>query len=704
MSTTNTVATKACGSCGEPNESNSQFCSSCGKSLWDKCGNCDAQTWIGTRFCSSCGFDLEAAVTKRNDDVIAKIEAAKKTALEGKLDLAIKMLERLTSIQDHRLQPLVEQAGELRAKFQNDLSKWAEVIAELPTKAQSLLKSTQYQEAANLFDGVPASLLDEHLTRLQEEANEKLSRSTTSKKLLNDAVEKKQWSVAIFELAQLQQLYPDKEKYSTLAVQISKRLLKQSQGLSAKGDYSEALEALDAIPENIQTDNVRKFRDSIEQLIFLRKLVATTPIAYPLVGAAIDRIAQLTPQDEKTASIRKKFDVALKKDPKKSFLALPAWLKQRGGTYETSILPATLPRTIRGSRPAAIAKAGTRFWTAYGMALQGIGKGDETANFLKAEKSGLMGFLGGKKKKQEFDVAWGIDIGDSAIKAVRLRNAEKGVEIDEAVLFQIDDKDGDNSAPKTKKVFKVLEKVLADKAFKEVPVVSNVPSSDLLARYLELPADKPAQHQTFVEQEAAANIPIAADLLQLSHLTFDKEHEGSVSQNSMLLALRKSEIEARASMFNQLGVELTALVAEPIANSLALKQLNYLDELNEENEAILMLDVGSFRSTVEVISRIGSWYRTIDWGIENLNQHLASGLKVTKAEADSLRRNPMGTPSVVATTKLMREACLVPVREIERSVRAAQDVLGKTEIVCPILVGGGAYQPLLGSLLNSEPF
>lgn len=480
--------------------------------------------------------------------------------------------------------------------------------------------------------------------------------------------------------------------------------MKHSQQLAKKGQHADALAELEAIPEENQTDGVRSLRGTLEELVFLRRLVAASPFASPFVSAAIDRIAQMTPDDERVTQLRRKFDSIASKSPANDFQILPTWMKTQGGRHEKSLTPSALPRTIKGSRPAAIAKAGARFWTSYGLALRGLSEGPDSANLLKAEKSGFLGKLG-RKIKVASDVAWGVDVGDFAIKAVRLRRDEAGaIELDEAVMFPINqDKTGDaDSSPKSKKVFQVLERVLADKAFREIPVVSNVPSSDLLARYLQLPVDKPAQHATFVAQEAAANIPIAADLLNLAYYIFDPASETDVSQNAMLLALRKSEIEARASMFKQLDINLVSLTPEPIANLLALHQLNHLGQLKDSAQAILLVDVGSLRTTVQVICKKGSWYRTIDWGINELNQKLATALKLTYADADTLRKNPMRSRSVVKVAKTMQEACVVPLREIERSVRAAQEQLGRTEIVLPILIGGGAYQPMLSSLLNGE--
>ncbi|MEM7477642.1 MAG: pilus assembly protein PilM, partial [Planctomycetota bacterium] len=252
-------------------------------------------------------------------------------------------------------------------------------------------------------------------------------------------------------------------------------------------------------------------------------------------------------------------------------------------------------------------------------------------------------------------------------------------------------------------LYKALERAFEDSSLGETPVVCNLPSSDLLSRYMDLPSDNPSKHADFVGQEAQANIPIAYDLLSTGYYIFEKARESSVSQVAMLTALRKTDVEARESMFKQLKVNLVGMLAEPVANYNALKHLNYLGEVNPGSaEAIMMVDVGHVRTNIQFFTSFGSWFRTIDWGIESLSQALAVGLKITHKDGDGVRRNIMRSKSVSESMGFLREACTVPKREIERSVRAATEQLKELEVVESILVGGGVYQPFLGSLLNNE--
>jgi hypothetical protein len=98
----------------------------------------------------------------------------------------------------------------------------------------------------------------------------------------------------------------------------------------------------------------------------------------------------------------------------------------------------------------------------------------------------------------------------------------------------------------------------------------------------------------------------------------------------------------------------------------------------------------------------GVWYRAIDWGLDELTQAVASEHKLGYVEAEARRRNPTCSPTILKTLDAMRGACVVPRRELERSLRVAKENIGEIAIDQPLLIGGGALQPMLGSWLNGE--
>lgn len=669
--------------------------------MWGECSNCSAKTLIGKNFCNSCGFDLRAAFEEMKSGLDSRIASARELAKAGKLIHAIRAVESVSST-DFRLKEEVETAQQLASEYKQSLKAWQEKMDQLPTQAKSLIEENQFQSAVEILSPIPDSMVTDEISALLDEAKGKSETTEKSKRGLKQAIADKDWAGAMYELSVLSKLYPEKEKYRTLTQQISEKIGDKATALVGHGKHTEALTVLDAIPVDSQSDKHRELRSSLEELVFLRKLIAASPFANGLVGEALTKVAKLTPGDATMTQLRGKFQKIRSAKPEKAFHLKPRWMKVRSGTYDTSIPSATLPTTLRGCRPDALAKSGAQFWSAFGLSIQGLGLGQETSDLLRPTKAGVLSRIG-RKKKVTRELAWGVDIGDASIKAILLKNSEVGIEIRQAVTFPIGDPTSDGNTPKSTVLFRTLEKVFADSMFGETAMVCNMPSSDLLARYLDLPADNPNQHEMFITQEAQANIPIALDMLSTCFYRFDKAEESSVSQHAVLMALRQNDVASRKSMMKKLGVNLVGITPEPLANVNTLVALDYLGEIGDRPlDGMLLVDVGYLKTTIQFCCKAGTWYRTIDWGIQNLNSSLATGLKLTLGDADSLRRNLIRSRALNESVGLLRNACAIPKREIERSVRAAQEQFGEAKVISPILIGGGAYQPLLGSLLNDE--
>ncbi|MCR9295081.1 MAG: pilus assembly protein PilM [bacterium] len=709
-STADTTRQNACGGCGTVNDASDQYCAGCGHYLWEKCPGCNAKSLIGHNFCKQCGFDLKAENERRLQQQLQKMTEAEELVVGGDLNKARRMVEPLTDLPDFRFKEIVTRAQKLKAEIQQQINHWGAKVSELPRQVEELHKAWKYHEIAQLLESVPFALLTEELRGSLLATQEKSRAADQAKRLLKEALPRKDWSAAIAELNVLRSLYPENDKYASLLAQVCERILLVANGLINKGQHAEALEALDAVPADYQSEQYRSQRESLEELIFLRKVVAASPFATPFIGAAVDRISHLTPNDKLVEQLSKRYQTVSTHKPAKDYHLYPAWMKPRAATFNSPICPATLPTGLPGVRPQSLAKSGTQFWSAFGLATQGLGLGNESANFLRPQKSGVLGRLG-LKKKVAAESAWGVDIGDSNIKAICLKQVEAGYCIERALLIPIStsgNSEKQSDAPKSTLVFRALEGLFSDDAFRQIPVICNMPGCDLLARYLELPVDNPNQHETFIAQETRAHIPINLDLLSTAYAKFEPTSETSVSQRAMVLALKRNEVEARLSMMKRLNVDLAGLLPEPLAVLNAITVLNYLGELQSDSvagtasQAILLIDVGSMRTTFEVITKFGCWYRTIDWGIDDINQSLAAGLKITRSDADKLRRNLLLCSSTVAAASSLKEACAVPKREMERSLRAAKEHLGPIDIAIPLLIGGGAYQPLLSNLLNGE--
>lgn len=655
---------------------------------------------LGANFCNQCGQNLKEALEERLNSIRAGIQRAAKVGSDGGYRESIRLLEPLTDNTDFRFKELKEDARNLLEQHRTEQSHWQAKVEEAENSIDELLESHKYDDAIKLVDVIPARMRTDKLQQASENANSKVASSGDARNELKKALAEKNWGDALFSLDSLLKIYPNSQEYQNLLPQLIDRLAKTAGKLQALGRHTDALATLVEIPVEYQTTSIRDSVEALEELINVRRIIGSEGFAQPVLGVMVDKLVKMSPDDSKTSGIAAAYAKRRGTRPEEAHQLYPLWMKTQPGIFAARIEPSGVPSNLAGARPEALSKNSGRYLGAFGLALFGLGIGDESANFFGG-KAGIFGMLG-RKKKLTGEAAWGIDIGDSSIKGIKLARRDGKVVVEDAFItpVEFESMDRGRRKPALTTIYKGLEKSLTEGLVGDVPVVINLPGCDLLARYLELPAANPKQHISFIEQEVDANIPIKSDLLVTSHLKFDLETESSISQRAIVLALKKADVEARQSMFNKLGRNIVAMIADPFAILNATNCLGLVAERQEREQATLLLDVGSTQTWMVAATRSGGWFRQVDWGLEDVSVAISQELKLNKADADKVRRNPAKAKSIYSILKTMDSTCAEPKRELERSLRSAREHLGNFDVNRILLTGGGAHQGLLNSMLN----
>lgn len=697
-----------CGKCSQVNSPDSQFCTGCGHALWEKCPKCEASSLIGQKFCNACGTDLHDALESRIESTKAALERATSLGHEGKYQLAIRQLELISNLTDFRFQQLSDEAKTLRQNLQSRQDYWAQELPVIESEAVLVSKQHDYKKLIAITKDAPEPLLSNELKELISQAKKNLERNRESKSIAQQALSSKDWPLAAKSLSQILEITPGHSKYTALLSKVVSKLQRKAGDYESERKYADALAMLDNIPTECESKEISSQRERLEEVVQLRRLIAKAPFASPIVGDCLKRVQKLTGNDEK---LRKLLERHTKVQSAKRLSALnlyAEWMKSEPGYLGRPISPVTLSASIPGNRNQTLLRSGSQFWTALGLAMSATIPAANSNNFMNSIKhKGIKGLLG-RKRGGPSNFVWGIDIGDSSIKALCLKSNNGKYHIENALLIPIESKqEGISEVRRAEKtaIYRALEKLAQEPTVRTGTVVSNVRSSELLSRYILLPVDKPKMHLSFIEQEMQANIPIASDLLYSSHHIFAPE-PGSAksSQQAVLSAVRRAEVDTRVSMFKQLDLPLDSLLGEPFAllHALANSSIPPVENTSDTKHATVMLDVGQLRTNIIVLDQSGCWFRAIDWGLSDLTQGLAREHKITFADAEKVRTSPGQASGLHKSLVNMRENCVVPRRELERSLNAARDTLGAFDPTSCFLVGGGAYQPLLSSWINGE--
>src|SRR5687767_6323955 len=205
--------------------------------------------------------------------------------------------------------------------------------------------------------------------------------------------------------------------------------------------------------------------------------------------------------------------------------------------------------------------------------------------------------------------AWGIDVGNRALKAIKLVRDGDGVRIDdfeviehETVLSQA----GDN---REALIQSALSNLVARHAFKGGTVGVGVSGQSSFARFIKLPPVEPKKIPEIVRFEAIQQIPFPLDDVEWSYQLFQSEASPDVEVG--IFAMRKELVNQHISYF--IDQELNVQVVQ--MNPLAVFNGMYYDD--RIHETAMFMDSGAENTDLIIADGQTVWLRTLPIGGNN---------------------------------------------------------------------------------------
>lgn len=257
---------------------------------------------------------------------------------------------------------------------------------------------------------------------------------------------------------------------------------------------------------------------------------------------------------------------------------------------------------------------------------------------------------------------WGIDVGKSAFKAVRLRAAGDGVEvvstdyIEHSKIMSQQDADPDalwSSA---------LEKFLAKNDITNDKIVIGVPGAQTLARFSKLPpVENKKKIPDIVRYEADQQIPFDMDEVVWDYQVF--EAEGNPDVEVGIFAIKRELIRDHLVHFDSQGIEAHAVQAAPLAAFNAM----HFDGLVGE-KATVIVDIGTESTDLIIGTESSLWTRSIQLGGNNFTEALVKAFKLSFSKAETLKRTAATSKYARQIFQAMRPVFADLVQELQRSV------------------------------------
>lgn len=707
----------ACPQCGWDIALEREFCGGCGAGLWEPCLSCGATGGAWEKFCGACGVQLAAMLQDRVAELAQKEQQIQRLLRQNHLIEAQLGLEELAAQTHPRLRPLADRAR--RALEQVETKLTAMVAARNETLAQARTAAAQGDDdrAADLLRSIAPAVATAATQEMLAEVEGRRREVAALSAEIRAAVQAGQTANLLPRVERLLELRPAFESAQRLrskllamreqsAQQQATALAKAARDRALAHDYEGAVQLLEQIAEAVRTPAILQL---LEQCQVRRREVAAITAALERRGVAheshpplAERLLKLQPQ-----SAQAQRWAAELRDGGKRWPTIGAAPPAPAPRFRLDLAPLGRLRRIHGADDALAGELQAqrgRLAVALGLALQGIGQAAVRTNLAPREKPKRLTLFSRAGPRETAESAWGIDLGNTALKAVRLTYDEANERalvdachcLEYPRLLAADDPDRERVMSEA--VASLVESAGID--VRQEFFCANLASPETLLRSVRLPPVSPGKVAELLQFEAAQQIPFPLDhVLWDYHVTAGREQEdGQISEHeATIFAAKTALITRQCAPFAAAGVPVHILQS----NSVALHNL-FDYERAPSRVAVVVLEVGAESTDLVVSHSGGLWPRSIPTGGNHFTRALVRSLKLSQEQAERVKRQPHRAERFAAVATAWQPVYESLLSEVQRSLSYfATQVRGvqPTQMVC---CGGGLQTLGLLEALRSD--
>ena len=721
MATSSQIGVTICGYCQAGNGADRRFCGECGQPLWEKCPSCRAECRSGEAFCGGCGIHLREFLKEQIDAAEAVLATASACEAQHDLNEAMRTL-RSVRLADHR------ELTALSERIAVELSRLKQLFEQQTrhrdaglAKIRELIAACAFGEALRFLHKLPAEFRTEESGKLLAEATSKLREIADLKATIREAVERKRLLGLAPKIERLLTLQPDADGIRRLAGQVRNRLLTAAKGKLNDYEFKQARELVAQIPDCAIDEHTQQMTEVIAEFNWLANDLRLAPVVEPLIEIA-KRFAKKAPGDQKNVErCSKLFRIAAQSQqagskrfpaiawappPRRAYVGCPIdWL----GGSERLKLSGDAATSSWNAEPG-------RFFVAAGLALQGIEAAAVNTNLHRAEKQGLLGQLTIGKRKETIKRAWGIDIGDSSLKVIRLvanpGDAEPCVDCCDLLPHRISLSHPEAETMRHKLIVDSLREFLVKYPIeKSDRICVSFPSHKILGRSLQLPAAAPKKLAEMIQFEAKQRIPLPLDELAWSYQSFTSAPSDATSvelesvSNTLLIAAKQRDVQELALIVAEVGIPLHIVQSDAVAlfNFAMYENLRDLATSQAiESPSIALLDIGTVATNIVIVTGDRPWFRSFRRGGDDFTNVAAQRLHLTNDQAEQVKIEPTRVRRLSELYAAFDPMFARLADEVHRSLESFHKETGQ-QVSRMFGVGGGFRLHGLLKYLRNEP-
>ncbi|HZZ78550.1 MAG TPA: type IV pilus assembly protein PilM [Gemmataceae bacterium] len=308
---------------------------------------------------------------------------------------------------------------------------------------------------------------------------------------------------------------------------------------------------------------------------------------------------------------------------------------------------------------------------------------------------------------------WGIDLGQCALKAIRLEMKDGQVVatafeyIEHPKILSQPDADPDELSREALNQFLSRNKIKGDL------IAISVPGQSGLARFVKLPPVDEKKIADIVKFEAKQQIPFPLEEVVWDFQRLNKGDiiDGLALETEIgLFAMKRDMVNRAIRQFKDVGVEVHVVQMAPLAlcNFVAYDKLGKgTDNAGEDgdHECVVALEIGTDNSNL-VITDGGRiiWQRPIPIGGNHFTRALTKEMKLTFAKAEHLKRNAAksGSAELKKILSALKQVLNDFVGEVQRSLGYFTNTHRNAKIQYMVGLGNAFRLPGLQKFLQEK--
>ncbi len=276
--------------------------------------------------------------------------------------------------------------------------------------------------------------------------------------------------------------------------------------------------------------------------------------------------------------------------------------------------------------------------------------------------------------------AWGIDIGNRALKAIKLVRSGTGLRVDDFEVIEHENVLSNSGDNRESLIRSALSNFVQRHAIKGSSVGISVSGVSSFARFIKLPPVEKKKIPEIVRFEAVQQIPFPLDEVEWAYQLFQAPDSPEVEVG--IFAMRKELINQQIQYFTELDLNVQVVQMNPLAVYNAM----YYD--SRLKGPTMMVDLGAENTDLIIADGESVWLRSIPIGGNNFTEVLVKSFKLPFAKAEELKRNANTSKYARQIFQAMRPVFADLVAEIQRSMGFYGSMHRDSQIKKIVALGG----------------